>query len=48
MYDAFYCNFSKAGTDSRIALSIMIGLILERPEVQRKIHAELDDVLGTY
>ena len=39
---------SIAGIDaSRITLSIMIGLILERPEVQRKIHAELDDVLGT-
>ena len=36
-----------AGTDtSRITLSIMIGLVVEHPEVQKKLHQELDDVLG--
>ena len=36
-----------AGTDStRITLSSMVGLVMERPEIQRKMHAELDDVLG--
>ena len=36
-----------AGTDSsRITLSSMVGLVMERPETQHKIHAELDDVLG--
>ena len=37
-----------AGTDtSRITLSIMIGLVVEHPHVQKKLHQELDDVLGT-
>ena len=37
-----------AGTDtSRITLSIMIGLVVEHPDVQKKLHQELDDVLGT-
>ena len=36
-----------AGTDtSRVTLSIMIGLVVEHPEVQKKLHQELDDVLG--
>ena len=36
-----------AGTDtSRITLSILIGLVAEHPEVQKKMQKELDDVLG--
>ena len=42
-----YLSRVLAGTDtSRVTLSIMIGLVVEHPEVQKKLHQELDDVLG--
>ena len=37
----------QAGTDtSRITLSMLIAYMAEHPDVQAKLHKELDDVLG--
>ena len=43
-----YVGTVTAGTDtSRITLSITIGLVVEHPEIQKKLQNELDDVLGS-